>query len=585
MATERDVFQRLIGLETEYALLVAAKPGQRLPSRYALFGELLAALRQKIPCARARSMKEGAFHAAGGAVWFETERPALGGGLIEGSTPECRSPRQLLIWQRAQDEMLAEAIETAFRGDVRLIKNDRDAAGNVYGAQENYEATLASGWRLALWRIALVLLLPLAAATWLVLWLIDVFVTLYALLATVVYLTAERLLPRPEWLARLLFGCSVKDLSSETPTGPAWLEAVLSVLARVLTAPLAVLLFAVLWLTAFVRIRRELTPLLISRAVIGGSGMIDEQGNFLLADKATSMNCLTGFGGLLGDRPVYCLGHFFKAVYADAWLAPQQYLRLFSPQQRLQIALGDSNLCEAAEYLRVGTTTLVLDVIEAGEMPAAPRVLRPIHSLRTIAGDPSLATRAPLVSGQKATALDVQRFYLEACRRFLDRRPAAPVEARQLLRRWELVLDALAEDPQSLVGTLDWVTKRFILDKSGRGASWEARKKIDIRYHELSPHGYFQRLKATGIVGELLHPTEIDHARRHPPRGTPAAVRGRYIREFASDEDEISANWQAVFLGRGYGAKVIRLDRFQLGPSEPEDSPRARTARSEDASG
>jgi hypothetical protein len=146
---------------------------------------------------------------------------------------------------------------------------------------------LASGWRLALWRTALVLLLPLAALTWVVLWSIDVFVTIYALIATVIFLTGERLLPRPEWLARLLFGCSVKDLASETPTVPACLEAILSVLARVLTAPLAVLLFAALWLTAFVRIRRELTPLLISRAIIAG-GMIDEHGHFL-ADKATAM--------------------------------------------------------------------------------------------------------------------------------------------------------------------------------------------------------------------------------------------------------------------------------------------------------
>ena len=214
-----------------------------------------------------------------------------------------------------------------------------------------------------------------------------------------------RLLPRPEWLARLLFGCSVKELSSETPTGPAWLEAVLSVLARVLTAPLALLLFAVLWLTAFVRIRREMTPFLISRAIIGGSGMIDEQGNFLLADKATAMNCLTGFGGLLGDRPIYCLGHFFKAVYADAWLAPQQYLRLFAPRQRLQIAIGDSNLCDAAEYLRVGITSLVLDVIEAGEMPAAGRIVRPMRSLRTICSDPTLAARVAFSSGRLATAL------------------------------------------------------------------------------------------------------------------------------------------------------------------------------------
>src|SRR5438874_8553 len=222
-------------------------------------------------------MKEGAFHAAGGAFWFETERPALGGGLIEGSTPECRSPRQLLAWQRAQDELLAEATQNAFGGAVRLIKNDRDAAGNIYGAQENYEATLAGGWRLAAWRVALVLLLPLAAVTWIGLWAIDALVSCYALAATGLYLALERVLPRPEWLARILFGCSVKDLATETPTGPAWLEAILAPIARIITAPLAAALFAVLWLTAFVRIRRELTPFLVSRPIIAGSGMIDEQ--------------------------------------------------------------------------------------------------------------------------------------------------------------------------------------------------------------------------------------------------------------------------------------------------------------------
>jgi hypothetical protein len=568
VASNPDVFQRLVGLETEYALFTPAESGKPRQNRHALFHELLAALRTKIPCVRARSMKEGVFHAAGGAVWFETERPAVGGGLIEGSTPECRSPRQLLIWQRAQDEMLADAADTSFGSTVRLIKNDRDAEGNVYGAQENYETTLATGWRLAVWRTALVLLLPLAALTWLLLWLIDVAVTCYALAATVIYLTAERLFPRPERLSRLLFGCSVKELAAETPTGPAWLEAILSVTARVLTSPLAIALFAVLWFTAFIRIRRELTPFLLSRAIISGSGMLDDEGRFQLADKAPALNCLTGFGGLLGDRPIYCLGHFFKTVYADAWLAPQQYARLFSQRQRLQISLGDSNLAETAEYLRVATTLLVIDAIEAGEMSSIPAVKRPIRSLRTLCADPTLAARISFTGGRQATALEIQRFYFEACRRFLSRRMSAPDEAREVLRRWELVLDALADNPQSLVGTLDWVTKRFILAKSGKGAAWEACKKIDIRYHELSPQGYFQRLKGTGVVGEIVSQAEIDHARRNPPAGTPAAVRGHYIREFSDDEQGMSANWQAVFLGHGREIKVVRLDRYQQKPGD-----------------
>jgi Pup amidohydrolase len=572
VANKPDVFQRLVGLETEYALYTPPTGEQPQKSRHTIYTEVVAALRTKIPCVRARNMKEGVFHAAGGAVWFETERPALGGGLIEGSTPECRSPSQIIAWQRAQDELLAEATAAAFGNSVRLIKNDRDAAGNVYGAQENYEATLASGWRLGVWRIALVLLLPLAALTWLLLWLIDVGVTCYALAATVIYLTAERLLPRPERLSLLLFGCTVKELSAETPTGPAWLEAVLSLAARVLTAPLAVALFAVLWLTAFTRIRRQLTPFLISRPIIAGSGTIDEQGNFLLADKALAMNCLTGFGGLLGDRPIFCLGHFFKAVYADAWLAPQQYVRLFAARQRLQISLGDSNLADVAEYLRVGTTLLVLDAIEAGELPSVPHVRSPIRALRAVCSDPRLAARVELARGRRATALDIQRFYMLACRRFLDRRPDAPREARDVLRRWEAALDMLADDPHALVGSLDWVTKQFVLDKSARGASWETKKKIDIRYHELSPQGYFQRLRGTGIVNDLLERSEIDHARRNPPPATPAAVRGRYIREFAAADEAITANWHAVFIGQGRDTKVVQLDRYQHPVNDPQKS-------------
>jgi proteasome accessory factor A len=291
--------------------------------------------------------------------------------------------------------------------------------------------------------------------------------------------------------------------------------------------------------------------------------MVDNEGRFQLADKAPAMNCLTGFGGLLGDRPIFCLGHFFKTVYADAWLAPQQYARLFSRRQRLQIALGDSNLAETAEYMRVATTLLVIDAIEAGEMPPIPAVKQPIRSLRSLCADSTLTARIPLMGGRKATALEIQRFYCEACRRFLDRQAAVPDEAREVLRRWELVLEALNDNPQSLVGTLDWVTKRFILAKSGQGASWEACKKIDIRYHELSPQGYFQRLKASGVVGELVSQAEIDHARRNPPANTPAAVRGRYIREFCDDEQGMSANWQAVFLGSGREVKVVRLDRYQ----------------------
>jgi proteasome accessory factor A len=583
VANNSDVFQRLHGLETEYALVVPpeSEPGRR--GRYGLFRDLVAALRRRLPAVPARHMKEGVFHAAGGAVWFETERPAVGGGLIEGSTPECRSPRQVVAWQRAQDELLAEAVAEASGGIVRLVKNDRDAQGNIYGAQESYDAVFATGWRLALWRLAVVAMTPLGLATWLVLWIIDKCVILYALAATLVYLVGERLVRRPERLSRALFGCDLKDIDGESPTGPVWLESSLSWLTRVITAPLAVLAYAALWLTAFCRLRRQMLPFLISRPIISGSGLIDEGGNFQLADKAPALNCVVGLGGFVGDRPILSLGHFFKVVNADPGLVWGEYRRLFASRQRLQVALGDSNMCEPAEYLRLGTTLLVLDCIEAGEMPRVPRLVRPIRSLWAICADPTLAVRVPLAGGRHASALELQRFYLEACRRYLDRRAGAPLEAREILHRWELALDALTDDPQSLIGTLDWVTKQFVLDKSGRHASWNVRKKIDIRYHELSPQGYYQRLRTTGIVRELLDRTEIEHARRNPPAGTPAAVRGRYIREFALEGDDVSANWTAVYLKSQDGERrVIRLDSFQSPGGEAQSAGRKKSPRNSD---
>jgi hypothetical protein len=131
-SSRSPVFQRLIGLETEYALHVPGNFNQGGGSRYGLYLQLRDALKRLIPAVEARHMKEGIFHAGGGAVWFETERPAAGGGLIEGSTAECRGLKQLLAQQRAQDSLLADAAKRAFgREKIRLLKNDRDAPGNI----------------------------------------------------------------------------------------------------------------------------------------------------------------------------------------------------------------------------------------------------------------------------------------------------------------------------------------------------------------------------------------------------------------------------------------------------------------------
>jgi proteasome accessory factor A len=178
---------------------------------------------------------------------------------------------------------------------------------------------------------------------------------------------------------------------------------------------------------------------------------------------------------------------------------------------------------------------------------------------------------------------------LAACQQFLARRPDAPAEAHEVVAAWEEVLDALeqlqlsGDLPPSLIGTVDWVTKKQLLDEAGRNTSWEARKKIDICYHELSPLGYFQMLQAAGLAASFASPQELERAVRTPPANSPATMRGHYIREFSSDEEELSVNWKYVVIGRGFGSKSIRLARYdrparvvsdqpQLGTHDPDRS-------------
>lgn len=575
--TRGGIFERLIGLETEYALFRPATADDDGQSRFEVFRALVASLRKRIPTVAAQHFKEGVFHAAGGAVWFETERISSGGGLVEGSTPECRGPHQMLVWQKAQDQILAAALDDATQGQTKLVKNDRDAFGNVYGAQENYEATLATGWRLLLWRASLIAIFPLVLITWVALWIVMGAVLLYALLAVLVYLVFERLVRRPQRLATTLFGCTFDRLGEAGPAGPRWMEQALSVVVRVIAAPLAGALLIAIAFTSFSPQRKRLLPFLASRVVFSGSGMIDDQGRFLLADKAPAMNCHIGFGGLLGDRPIFSFGHFYKTIFSDSWMAPAEYLRLFSPRQRLQIAIGDSNLCDVSQYLRVGATLLVLDMIESGDAGDLPLLRRPLAACRAFVGDPTLQATAALTNGRQMTALQLQRAYCEACRQFLAKHPGATAEAFRVLSLWDETLTALETDPQSLVGSIDWITKKRLIDENTDATSPKSQKKIDIKYHELSSGGYFQKLLAAGLIRELTTAEEVERAMRCPPSGTPASVRGQFIREFAGGDSPVTANWHSVFLGRGRRRRIIKLSDYRpLAVTRPE-RPRTET--------
>jgi proteasome accessory factor A len=343
------------------------------------------------------------------------------------------------------------------------------------------------------------------------------------------------------------------------------------------------MLYGIAKTVAFRRQRKYLTAFLISRVVVTGAGHVDRQNRYRLSSKAMAIDTVTGFGGYWNERPIFVFHHWLQQLCGRSLLSRRSVTELFHRSQRLQIGLSDSNVSDTAEFLKVGTTSLVLDLIEAGGGRELPRLLKPIEALHRITSDWDLIARVKTTQGEMS-GLDIQRRYYQACRQFVSAQ-ALPTdhEAHQVLERWDQALEALAAfrssavDPRPALGHIDWLTKKWMLDHledqqpamlpqpaalSGqsllaqRTQRWAARKKVDIRYHELSEDGYFARLRCSAPEVCLVDPAGIEFALRLPPSGSPASRRGQLIREFAGGAESLAVDWSHVVIGTGRERRV-----------------------------
>ncbi|MEL7338148.1 MAG: proteasome accessory factor PafA2 family protein, partial [Planctomycetota bacterium] len=191
----------------------------------------------------------------------------------------------------------------------------------------------------------------------------------------------------------------------------------------------------------------------------------------------------------------------------------------------------------------------------------------PIDALSEINNDWNLVARVPLRTPGRASALELQRQYMLAARRFVQRclPEDVPDEVELILDRWEEALQQLqafrndANRLEESLGRIDWVTKRWMLMQLRTQASWDEKKKVDLRYHELSDQGYFRRLSHACGAETLTDEEQIQRATRMPPSDSPASRRSHLIREFADGENRVSADWDRVTLDVDGTQRVIRL--------------------------
>ena len=216
--------------------------------------------------------------------------------------------------------------------------------------------------------------------------------------------------------------------------------------------------------------------------------------------------------------------------------------------RRLHVIAGDANMSEVATLLKLGTTSIVLAMIEDDAFPEHLIVKDPVHAIRQVSHDTSLSACIMMSDGRMLSALQVQLEILEAAIRYANRYGLESVDdvvGNDVLMRWASVLDGLETDPLLVANIVDWIAKKRIVDGFAQRHNLQiddARlKAIDLQYHDMRVDKCLA-LRA-GLV-ELCAKPDVMTAMVKPPESTRAFFRGTVLQRWPNDV--IAANWDSV---------------------------------------
>jgi Pup amidohydrolase len=297
----------------------------------------------------------------------------------------------------------------------------------------------------------------------------------------------------------------------------------------------------------FSRVVTGVVPHFVTRQIYTGAGKVgvetatlDSQVTFQLSQRAEFFEEVVGLETTL-KRPIV---NTRDEPHAD----PRRF-------RRLHVIVGDANLSEVATFLKVGTTAIVLAMVEDDVTP--PRQLEladPVRAIHQVSADLTLRAPLEMADGSTASSLDVQWEIFTAARKYAEEEGLAvlgdEVVGTLLLDRWESVLGTLESEPAELATQLDWVAKhQLVLAYQDRhGCSWDDDRlaALDLQYHDLRPErSLYRRLGLETLVSAQA----VDAAVSEPPRETRAWFRGNCLARWP--EAVVTANWDSLVFDLG----------------------------------
>lgn len=301
---------------------------------------------------------------------------------------------------------------------------------------------------------------------------------------------------------------------------------------------------------SFVELAARLIPFFVTRQVYTGAGRVGigqhgEQPGFQISQRADYIEAEIGLETTL-RRPIV---NTRDEPHAD----PARW-------RRLHVILGDATMLEPATYVRLGTTSLVLWLIErAEEDPTARaalaaldelRLADPVEAVHSVSHDLTLRRTLELADGRRATAIEIQRAYLDAVRAALAASGEAPDEqTADVVGRWDGLLTRLADEPATCAREVEWLAKLRLLEGMRRRdhLDWDHPRlaAVDLQWSDVRPErGLYHRLVEAGAVERLVPDEAVVAAVTRPPDDTRAFFRGEAIARYPGEVS--AASWDSV---------------------------------------
>src|SRR3954453_13978103 len=236
--------------------------------------------------------------------------------------------------------------------------------------------------------------------------------------------------------------------------------------------------------------------------------------------------------------------------------------------RRLHVIVGDSNMSEYATFLKVGTTSIMLRMLEEPNVVLRDMTLEnPIRAIREISHDPTCKRKVRLANGREASALEIQGEYLTRALRYAEKRDLSPLET-QALSMWEHCLTQIEKDPLGLDRECDWVTKYKLIEgyraKHDLALNHPKVALIDLQYHGVNrDRGLFYKMQDRGLVERICDDADIDTAVDLPPQTTRARLRGEFIRKAKERKRDYTVDWVHLKLNDQAQRTVLCKDPFK----------------------